>query len=91
MGRCIWCYGIVKRTDEYCYICGDSLPKHASSVEKHRPVSALTNIVFVASLTFTAYCFFAEHKLSLPVTLTVSSALLLMRILAERLVNKTSD
>lgn len=91
MGRCIWCHGIVKRTDEYCYICGDSLPKQASSVEKHRQVSALTNIVFVGSLTFTAYCFFAEHKLSLPVTLTVSSALLLMRILAERLVNKTSD
>jgi hypothetical protein len=52
-------------------------------------VSALTNVVFVASLAFTFYCFFAEHKLSLPVTLGISSALLLIRILAERLANKS--
>jgi len=67
------------------------LPKYTSFAEKHRPVSALTNLVFLASLTFTAYCFFAEHKLSLPMTLMISSALLLIRILAERLVNKNSN
>jgi len=91
MGRCIWCHSIVKRTDKQCYVCGDTLPKYTSFAEKHRPVSALTNLVFLASLTFTAYCFFAEHKLSLPMTLMISSALLLIRILAERLVNKNSN
>jgi hypothetical protein len=91
MGRCIWCNSVVKRTDERCYVCGDTLPKYAGFAHKQRPVSALTNIVFLASLTFTAYCFLAEHKLSLPLTLTISSALLLIRILAERLVNKNSN
>ena len=91
MGRCIWCHSVVARTDKQCYVCGDTLPKYVGFAEKHRPVSALTNLVFLASLAFTAYCFFAERKLSLPLTLTISSALLLIRILAERLVNKNSN
>jgi hypothetical protein len=46
-------------------------------------------MVFLASLAFTAYCFFGA-KLSLPVTLTISGSLLLLRILGERLVNRNS-
>ena len=91
MGRCLWCHAILKKTDERCYVCGDRLPKQASGLVERRPVSTLTNLVFVASLAFTAYCFFAEHKLSLPVTLTISTALLLIRILAEQLANKNSN
>jgi len=92
MGRCIYCHSIVTRDEEYCYTCGDRVPKPRKTVAvKQSPVSALTNLVFLASLAFTAYCFFAEHKLSLPVTLAISSLLLLIRILAERLVNKNLD
>ncbi len=91
MDRCIWCHGVVAKTDKQCYVCGDRLQKYVSFAEKRRPVSTLTNIVFLASLAFTAYCFFAEPKLSLPVTLTISSALLLIRIAAERLINKNSN
>ncbi len=89
MGRCIYCHSIVTKDEDYCYTCGDRVPKQAkSAVARQRPVSALTNLVFLASLAFTAYCFFAEHKLSLPATLAISSALLLIRILAEKLVNR---
>jgi hypothetical protein len=90
MGRCLWCHAILKKTDERCYVCGDRLLKQASGLVERRPVSTLTNLVFVASLAFTAYCFFAVHKLSLPVTLTISLSLLLIRILAEQLATKDS-
>ncbi len=93
MGRCLYCHGVVTRDEDYCYICGDRLPKHKrSKVETKRPpVSPFTNLVFMASLAFTAYCFFAEHKLSLPMTLAISSTLLLVRIAAERLAKKNSN
>jgi hypothetical protein len=97
MGRCVYCHSVVTRDDDFCYICGDDLRGYnrvgaqAKALVRHKPVSALTNLVFLASLGFTAYCFFAEHKLSLPMTLAISSALLLLRILAERLVNKNLD
>jgi hypothetical protein len=61
------------------------------SAVKPRPVSVWTNLVFLASLAFTAYCFFAEHKLSLPATLTISATLLLVRIFAEQFVNRSSN
>jgi len=80
---------MIGKDDEYCYTCGDRVPKQDKAPVKQKPVSPLTNLVFIASLAFTAYCFFGEPKLSLPVTLAISSALLLIRILAERLVNKT--
>lgn len=91
MGRCVYCHSVVTRHEDYCYVCGDGVPKQAKAAVKARPVSALTNVVFLASLTFTAYCFFAEHKLSLPVTLAVSASLLLLRIFAERLANGKSN
>ena len=91
MGRCIYCHSVVTKEEEYCYICGDSVPKQATAMVKRRPMSAMTNTVFLASLAFTAYCFFAEHKLSLPVTLAISSALVLIRVFAERLANRKSD
>lgn len=88
MGRCLYCHSVVTKEEDYCYVCGDSVPPHTKAAAKPRPVSALTNAVFLASLAFTAYCFFGPHKLSLPVTLAISSSLLLIRILAERLANK---
>ena len=90
MGRCVYCHSVVTRDEECCYVCGDRVPKPKAAV-KRRPVSALTNVVFLVSLAFTAYCFLAEHKLSLPTTLAISSTLLLLRILAERLANKNQN
>jgi len=91
MSRCIYCHAIVTRDEEQCYICGDSVPKQLKARVKPRPVSGWTNVVFLASLAFTAYCFFAEHKLSLPMTLMISCTLLLIRIFAERFANKNLD
>jgi len=91
MGRCVYCHTVVTRDEDRCYLCGDSVPKPFKAVAKRRPVSPLTNTVFIASLGFTAYCLFAEHRLSLPVVLAISSALLLIRIIAERLTDKNSN
>jgi hypothetical protein len=96
MGRCIWCHSVVSKDEDYCYVCGDNVPSHAvpnntRKMVKRRPVSALTNAAFLVSLAVTAYYFFAEHKLSLPVALTISSALLLIRIVAEGLAGKNSN
>ena len=91
MGRCTYCHSVVTKEEDYCYVCGDSVPKEPKAAVRRQPVSALTNLAFLASLGFTLYCFFAEHKLSLTVTLVISSSLLAIRILAERLANKNSD
>jgi hypothetical protein len=90
MGRCIYCHSVVTRLEDYCYTCGDSVPKQKEAVVKRRPVSAWTNTVFLASLAFTLYCFLAAHKLSLQMTLAVSASLLLVRIIAERYANRNS-
>jgi hypothetical protein len=79
------------REEEQCYICGDSVPKRLQEAVKRQPVSPMTNVVFLASLGFTAYCFFGEHKLSLPMTLAISCTLLLVRIVAERIAKKNAN
>ena len=88
MGRCIYCHSVVTQEEESCWTCGDRVPKQVRRTVRVRPVSALTNVVFLASLAFTIYCFFAEHKLSLAVTLAISMGLLLIRILAEKVANR---
>ena len=88
MARCIYCYNILTAKDDYCYHCGDRVAKFADV--KPRPVSGWTNLVFLVSLAFTAYCFFAVHKLSLPLTIAVSCTLLALRLIAEYLVNRKS-
>ena len=72
MGRCVYCHSVVTRDEDSCYVCGDKVPKYATAAVKRAPVTALTNVVFLASLAFTGYCCFAEHKLSLPMTLATS-------------------
>ena len=72
-------------------MCGDSVPKQKERTIERRQVSALTNLVFLASLGLTAYSFLAAHKLSLTATLAVSATLLLIRIFAERLVNRRAN
>lgn len=97
MGRCVYCHSVVTRDDDFCYVCGDDLRglnrlrRHTAAAVQPRPLSGWTNLVFVASLGFTAYCFLAEHKLSLLVTLGVSCGLLALRVGAEYLVKKNSN
>jgi hypothetical protein len=79
------------KEEEQCYICGDTVPKRLHAPVKRQAVSPLTNVVFLASLAFTAYCFFGEHKLSLPMTLAISSTLVLVRIVAERIAKKNAN
>jgi hypothetical protein len=83
MGRCIYCHSVVTKDEDQCFVCGDTVPQRfkAQVAVQSRPVSAWTNVIFLASLAFTAYCFFGAPKLSLPVTIA-------LRILAERLVNR---
>jgi hypothetical protein len=84
---------VVTKTEEQCYVCGDTVPqrRRARARVKQYPVSGLTNFVFLASLAFTAYCFFATHKLSLPTTIAISSGLLAIRLLAEKLAARNSN
>jgi hypothetical protein len=82
---------MVKRDEDHCYICGESVPQRPTTTVRSQPVSGLTNAMFLASLAFTAYCFFGQHKLSLPVTLAISFSLLLIRFLAERSADKNSN
>jgi hypothetical protein len=89
MARCIYCYNILTAKDDYCYHCGDRVAKFADTA-KQRPVSGWTNLVFLASLAFVGYCFFADHA-SLPSTIVVASTLLVMRLFAKYLVNRDSN
>jgi uncharacterized membrane protein YccC len=79
------------KDEDSCYVCGDSVPKRTKAALQGQPVSALTNVVFLTSLGFTAYCFFGEHKLSLPVTFAISTSLLLIRLLAQRIAGRKSN
>jgi hypothetical protein len=83
---------VVTKDEDSCYVCGDSVPRQGKTAVVNRaPVSALTNTVFLAGLAYTAYSFFGPHKLPLPVTVAISSSLLLIRILAQRIANRKSD
>jgi hypothetical protein len=80
------------KDEDSCYVCGDSVPKQTkNAAAERRPVSPLTNIVFLAGLAYTAYSFFGQHKLPLPVTVAISSSLLLIRILAQRIAGRKSN
>jgi hypothetical protein len=77
-------------------VCGDTVPEYIKGavkrgVVKRRSVSELTNLVFLASLAFTCYCYFVAHNLSLPVTVLICATLLLLRIFAQWMVNKSSN
>jgi len=89
MGRCLYCHSVVTRHEDSCYICGDSVPKQPKdAAAQRRPVSPLTNLVFLAGLVYTAYGFFGPHKLPLPVTVAISTSLLLIRLLAQRMAGR---
>lgn len=88
MRRCIYCYGLVSDDEKCCAICGSRVSKYAKTRLKHRFVSGMTHLIFLASLGYTVYCFMVERSLALPATLTIASALLLIRVLAEEFANR---
>lgn len=85
MGRCNSCYAVVKKHDLECYVCGDKIPRRRSLATKRKEISLASNILFVASLSFSIYSFFAQDRLSLSVSLAISGGLFALRILADRL------
>jgi len=92
MGRCTYCYSVVTKTEDFCYMCGDSVPRQKKSeIVVHRPVSGWTNTLFLVSLAFTVYGFVAAHRLSLPTTLEISGTLLILKVVAERFANRNMD
>lgn len=94
MSRCLYCHSVIIKGEKECYVCGDTVPKRLrarTAVNPPQPVSGWTNLLFVASLLFTAYCCLAEHKFSLPVTIAISSGLLGLRILAEYIASQRSN
>jgi hypothetical protein len=82
MAHCQSCNSLVTKIDASCYVCGEKVPNYRP-VAKRKPISALSNVIFIASLGFSGYCFFSDHKLSLTVSLCISAALLLLRVIAD--------
>jgi len=91
MGRCVYCHSVLTKDETQCYLCGDIVRKQPRAVVEHRPVPLWITLAFLGSLACTFYCFFSAHILSLPVTLVISLALVLIRILAEWLPYKNSN
>ena len=88
--RCLYCHSIVTPDEDHCYLCGASMPKLARAIAKPHS-TGWANVVFLGSLAFTAYGFFGSHLFSLPMTVAISSSLLLLRIAAEWFSNKPSN
>jgi hypothetical protein len=84
MGRCNSCFAVVKKYEKRCYVCGEKVPHHASLAQNRKKISLASNLLFMASLAFSFYCFFAQERLSLAVSLAISGGLLLLRLLADR-------
>jgi len=84
MGRCNSCFAVVKKHDTHCYVCGEKVPHHASALSRRKNISLASNILFMVSLGFSFYSFFAQEKLSLTVSLAISATLLLLRVIADR-------
>jgi hypothetical protein len=90
MGRCVYCHSVVTSQEDSCYVCGDSVPQHVKGPVERRPVSALTKVAFVSGVAVTVAGFF-WGRMSLPAMLLICSLLLLIRISAERLINRSSN
>jgi len=102
MTRCNSCNGILTKTDVECYVCGEAVPgarkrvrrapavKLESGVAQAKPVSPLSNLLFLFSLLVSGYCFYCGQKTAFAVSLGLSVALLCMRLLDGRLADKDS-
>ena len=87
MPRCVSCNGVVTKYDMVCYGCGDPVPKSQRPFQPKR-ISKVSNILFIASLGLTAFSFLSEYKMPLWLSIGLSAALLLVRIVADRIAHK---
>jgi len=84
MTRCANCYGVIAKDDLVCYTCGDALPKELkkkalAAKKAKQPITAFSNILFIASLGLTAFSFLSSYKLPLTITIALSAGLFLLR------------
>ena len=84
MARCFSCNSVVTRTDTSCYICGDPVPKPFKLPLSGRPLSMLSNCMFIASLALTGFSFFSSHEVPLGVSVGVSAIFLLLKYIDLR-------
>jgi hypothetical protein len=87
MPRCVSCNGVVTKYDSVCYGCGDPVPKSQRPFQPKR-ISKVSNIAFIASLGLTAFSFLSPYKMSLWLSIGLSGAILLVRIVADRIADK---
>lgn len=90
MPRCQACNTIVTKQDVVCYGCGDPIPKSAR-ISQPKRISKVSNIAFFASLGLTGFSFLSDRKLPLSITIGISAALFLIRLIADRVANKNSN
>ena len=90
MPRCASCNGIVTKQDVVCYGCGDPIPKSMRPWQPKR-ISKVSNMAFFASLGLTAFSFLSPGKMSLTVSIGISTFLLIVRLIADRAANKDSN
>jgi hypothetical protein len=88
MARCSSCNGLITRQDVVCYICGDKLPKGPKRSQltlpaTSKPHSALTNLMFGASLGLTGFSMLSSHKLPLWSSLALSGLFLLPKAVVQ--------
>jgi hypothetical protein len=76
-----------------CYVCGETVGgaskpfwrrKRESKAEPTKPVTPISNLLFMASLVLTGVSFLSSQKMPLPVSATLSGALLVARIVTDR-------
>ena len=88
MSRCNACYSVITKRDSVCYVCGEQVPRYARLVSTRKNLSWFSNVLFLVSLGFTGFSFFAGHKLPLPYSLAVSCSLLALKVVADRYSNQ---
>jgi hypothetical protein len=95
MTRCNQCYGITTKDEERCYMCGDKVPgakKRSRRLTKEAkpaaPVTPLSNLLFLASLSLTVAAWICGRKMSLSVSATLSAVLLVARMVSDRMAAK---
>lgn len=91
MARCLYCNGVVTRYDSTCYTCGDKVPKAIRLPLSSRPISTLSNMMFIASLGLTAFSFFSSHEVPLGVSIAVSGIFLLLKVIDRSKNQNNSD
>lgn len=92
MARCTECNSTITSKDFECYICTQPVPgakaRSRRREKEPKPVTPISNLLFIASLALTLVSFLSGQRMSLWVSATLSGILLAARILADRVAAK---